>query len=288
MVLISRVVNVLRGVFIKGSPQLSLVEKLYFVILSGVFVYLFLIFFQPFGINNYDPNEKITFLFLLQVLSMVVVGVLIMGLIEFLIWPKAIKLINNALMWMAIHLFVLSTGIFLYYNFLGGWHDYSWASYFEFIRIVSVLWLVPFIALFVYKQNITLRASLNEVHNFNYNIKDINQLVTFMSDSGNDQLTIPLNDLLYIENEDNYVAIYHISNTSITKTLLRKTLKKIEEEIQYPALVRCHRSFIINQQHLQKVHGNRNKLTLQLNHVTRQLPVSRQYVDRIYSMIVSS
>lgn len=268
-----------------ASPKLSNKEKAYFILLSSTYTYLFLVFFQPFGINNYDPQERITFLFLLLVLSMVVFGLLLMSIIEFLVWPRLPKIIDNVLLWICIHLIWLSSGIFIYYNFLGGWHDFTWSSYFEFGRTVSVLWIVPFILLLIYKQYTSLQETLESVHNFKNNLKEDNELITIKADNEKYQVTISLKHLLYIENEDNYVAIYYLSNNIVSKTLLRKTLKNIQKEINHPALVRCHRSLIINQFHLQTAHGNRNKLTLQLNHVQRQLPVSRQYINDIYSLL---
>ena len=268
------------------SPSLSKKEKFIFVLLSSTYMYLFLVFFQPFGINNYDPYEKITLLFLILVFFMSSIGALLMAIVEFYIWPIISVYINYLIVWVLIHIVWLSSGIYMLYNYLGNWHDMSWVSYFEFLRNISVLTLIPFISLFIYRQLTSLKKSLEEVHDYKHKDADKNEMLLFKSENQKEQLTIPLKNLLYLESQDNYVAIYHLTNNSISKTLMRNTLKNIDQENHHPELVRCHRSYIINLVHLQKAHGNRNKLDLHLDHINEQIPVSRQYINDIYALLI--
>jgi len=56
-----------------------------------------------------------------------------------------------------------------------------------------------------------------------------------------------LNNLLLIKSVENYVEIYLQRNNKISRFYLRKTLKKVDEElIKYSFIFRCHRSYIIN------------------------------------------
>lgn len=50
----------LKDILAAKSPVLSRSEKAYFVLLTGFFVFLFLLFFQPFGVNNYNTQESLT------------------------------------------------------------------------------------------------------------------------------------------------------------------------------------------------------------------------------------
>ena len=67
--------------------QLSRKEKFYAILLIGLFFSLFMIFFQPFGVNNYDPKESITPLFVGIIISMGIYLAVLLLINEFLIFP---------------------------------------------------------------------------------------------------------------------------------------------------------------------------------------------------------
>ncbi len=282
---LSKIYRYINDHLLGTKPEVSSKEMFYFIFLSGAYIFFFLLFFQPFGINNYDPYERITLQFALILMSIAIVNITLLAINEFLILPFILKHHNYLITWLTLHLLWLSSGIFLYYNYLGDWHDMSWNSYYEFLLNISVLGIIPFICLLIYARIKALRSSLDSAYEYRHKDYNKEQLIVFKADNLKDQFTLPLKFLIYIKSEDNYVAIYYLSNDVLTKTLLRKSLKKIQNDIDHPALLRCHRSFIINLIHLQQVQGNRNKLRLRLSHVQHQIPVSRQYIDNVYQLI---
>ena len=270
-----------------GDTILNRREKLYFTILTGLFVSFFLLFFQPFGVNNYDPHERITLQFFLLTMLMGLIVFTLLAINEFIVFPILIKQQTRKTMvaWIVCSMVWLSTGIFFFYNFLGDWHDFRWISYFSFIGNIGILSLIPIAGILLYIKIRDLRTSLESAHAYTHGSEEGDQLLVFKADNLKDHFSLPLKYFVYMESEDNYVAIYHIKNDSLSKTLLRKSLKSIQQENHHKALIRCHRSFIINLMHLQKVYGNRNKLSVFLAQVTDPIPVSRQYLDDIYNLI---
>lgn len=268
-------------------PYLTTKEKIYMIALTGLYVSLFLLFFQPFGVNNYDPREHITSQFLLMTLLMGVVVSILISISEFIFFPRVAKRINgkNLVGWIIWSMLWLSSGVFLFYNYLGEWHDLSWTSYFGFVGNISILCLIPLTGILVYVRIRNLSQSLESAHAITYHGEGSDQLLTFKADNDKDQFTVPLKYIVYMEAEDNYVAIYHITHGTLSKTLVRKSLKRIQQENHHAALVRCHRSFIVNLVHLLEVKGNRTKLNVTLTHLKNPIPVSRQYLDDIYKLI---
>lgn len=187
--------------------------------------------------------------------------------------------------WILWSIVWLSTGIFLFYNFLGEWHDMRWTSYLSFIGNIGGLSLIPLIGILLFIKIRTLRTSLESAHTYTYGDTEGDQLLTFKAENLKDHFTLPLKCIVYLESEDNYVAIYHLKNDVLAKSLIRKSLKSIQQEGHHKALIRCHRSFIINLMHLQQVYGNRNKLSVFLGPVKEPIPVSGQYLDDIYKLI---
>jgi len=275
------------GIFAEQSDSLSFKEKGYFVMLTGLFVALFLLFFQPFGVNNYDPSERITLQFFLIVMLMGLLVSLLLAVNEFILFRLVVRKQTRKIMiaWILWSIVWLSTGLFLVYNFLGEWHDLKWTSYLSFIGNIGTLSLIPIAGILLYIKIRTLSTSLESAHAYTYGGAEGDQLLAFKADNLKDHFTLPLKYVVYLESEDNYVAIYHLKNDALAKTLLRKSLKSIQQEGHHKALIRCHRSFIINLMHLQQVYGNRNKLSVFLGPVKEPIPVSRQYLDDIYKLI---
>ena len=269
------------------SPVLNRSEKAYFVLLTGLFVFLFLLFFQPFGVNNYNTQETITLEFFLAILLMWMVVSLLLAFNEFLIFPRVIKQPTRGKMlgWIIWSMLLLSSGVFLFYNFLGAWHDFRLGSYFEFLGNIVALSLFPLGGLFLYLKIRELRKALETDHPYTYRAGEDEFLLVFTAENQKDHFTLPLKLLLFIESDDNYVSIHHLQDDRVIKTLFRKSLKSIQEEALHPALLRCHRSYLINLTHLQQIHGNRNKLTVFLNQVKTPIPVSRQYMDSVFALV---
>ncbi|MEQ9403739.1 MAG: LytTR family DNA-binding domain-containing protein [Cyclobacteriaceae bacterium] len=262
-------------------------EKIFLILSTGIFVFLFLLFFQPFGVNNYDPKETITPLFFGAMLLIGLTISLLIAFNEFLIFPLVVRQYSrkNMLIWTVWSVTWLSSGVFLLYNFLGNWHDFLWSSYFQFIGNLAFVSSIPLSGILIYVHVRELKTSLNEAHSYSHRAEDGDRLIVLSAENDKDQITIPLKYLIYLESEDNYIAIHYLKNDAIAKTLIRKSLKSVQEESHNPVLIRCHRSFMINLIHLQKIQGNRNKMKLYLNHTPHPLPVSRQYTEYIYQLI---
>ena len=62
--------------------------KLTLAFLSSVFIYLFLIFFQPFGVNNHQLNENISWELAIGLIWIVPVIFFTITINEFLLRPK--------------------------------------------------------------------------------------------------------------------------------------------------------------------------------------------------------
>ena len=66
------------------------------------------------------------------------------------------------------------------------------------------------------------------------------------------------------------------------KTLLRGAIKRFESEnIQHASLVKCHRAFIVNIDHVESVKGNSQDLKLVLQNTDIEIPVSRNNAQKV-------
>ncbi len=90
-----------------------------------------------------------------------------------------------------------------------------------------------------------------------------------------EEFLINLKNLVYVEAQENYSKIVWTEENRVKEKLLRVTLKKIEGQIVDHAIVRCHRSYIINTNVDFTVLGNSNGYRLKSDLVELTIPISR-------------
>jgi hypothetical protein len=253
-----------------------------FALSIGVFLALFLLVFQPFGVNNLDPTFHISLEFALAVGAMGVLVTATVAANEFLLRPLVLRRLTRRLLiaWLAWTFLLIDTGVFLLYNWLGNWHDFHWSSYLDFIRDVSLLISLPVAGFLFYIRHEWLKSEyvqLRAIHLAGPALR----LVHFSSDNGKDQVSVALDDLLYLESQDNYVAVTWMEGGARRASLIRSSLKSLEDALDEPLLQRCHRSFMVNLARVRGCQGNRHGLKLTLEGTDRPVPVSRAYTGAI-------
>jgi len=90
-----------------------------------------------------------------------------------------------------------------------------------------------------------------------------------------EEFSLNLNNLVYVEAQENYSKIVWTDKDEVKEKLLRVTLKRIEDQLADDALVRCHRSYIINTKVNFTVLGNSNGYCLESDLVKHTIPISR-------------
>ena len=65
------------------------------------------------------------------------------------------------------------------------------------------------------------------------------------------------------------------------KPLLRSSLSRLEKQIDQPHIVRCHRSYVVNINRVERVTGNAQGYKLHLFAGQFLIPVARQYNESL-------
>lgn len=110
--------------------------------------------------------------------------------------------------------------------------------------------------------------------------------ITFHDDGvRSDDLTIQVNDFLYAEVIKNNVIVYYQQNGMTMTHEMRMTLQNLVNGIDYPNIIQCHRSFVVNVDNITSAKGNSNGYKLLLGKCTNVVPVSRSFVPKLKSFI---
>ena len=94
-------------------------------------------------------------------------------------------------------------------------------------------------------------------------------------------VTIPLDDIVYIEALGNYIKIYRVSNGYI---LSHTTMKAVLTQLPAHAFLRVHRSFIVAINKIERF----TKSSIQLAGRTNSIPVGKKYAEQVYDLLRSS
>jgi LytTr DNA-binding domain len=119
--------------------------------------------------------------------------------------------------------------------------------------------------------------------------KNLVTTLTLVAENGKDKIQVLPQQLCYIEADDNYVTVAYLRGGQLRKELLRSSLARVEAQIkeqiegQVPCLHirRCHRSYMVNLEKVQRVSGNAQGYKLHLLQVDEALPVSRNYAKEV-------
>jgi DNA-binding LytR/AlgR family response regulator len=177
---------------------------------------------------------------------------------------------------------------------LTGLSGYGLSLYSFFLVLVDVLTIaiLPiFIAVLVLERvllNRHLKTAQEVSEQINITPIPVNDTKINLRFENESDLALSLKDLICIEANDNYSAVFYYKEGKVKKELYRATLKKLEEQLAaHVDILRCHKSYIINIAHIKRVSGNAQGFRLHFLDLTFDIPVSRKIPREIIDNIKS-
>lgn len=265
----------------------------------GLFIGLFLLVFEPFSLGQWQAEYK-----WLNVLGFGLITFLFTG-IHFTLWPALFPryfaeqqwTVGRAVWFILLNILFIAIGNFLYLGFLLNL-PFKWQNLIWMIIVTLTIGIFPTTGtvLFGYIRRLRkyrdLAATLH-LHPITSPESTSGALltptpaahfppITLVADNERDTLTLPPTDLLYIESSDNYCTIYYQLNGKLQRPLLRSSLSRLETQLaNFPHLVRCHRSFMVNLDQVERVTGNAQGYKLHLQNSELEVPVARRYNETL-------
>ncbi|MGM0504848.1 MAG: LytTR family transcriptional regulator DNA-binding domain-containing protein [Bacteroidota bacterium] len=275
-----------------NQPFPKLTSRWKLIITISLFVAIFLIIFQPFGIHLIQNK-----ILILSGYGLVTFLVLFINLIvvEHL-FPKTFSekkwTIGKEFLWLLWIIFCIGLGNALYTNYLFDYFRFNLMFFVQFQLITLTIGLIPTSILIITKQKYLLQRNIKSAQQLNNDLKEgqtgifSDSLVRIYSDNERDYIEFNPNDFYFIESSGNYIEIYITENNQLIRKTLRCTLKRAMFFLKnISEIVRCHRAYIVNSAKITSAKGNSQGLKLHLDHCETEVPVSRNYVDCIRTQI---
>ncbi|MCK3683519.1 LytTR family transcriptional regulator DNA-binding domain-containing protein [Maribellus sp. YY47] len=248
-------------------------------------IFLFLLFFQPFEIQNPDFDNRLiilaTFgaitLVLLSIFRLVIPSIFIQTFSEER-WTIKKEIIIDLL-------FVISNSVaFSFFaRYVGGVRiNFPIAINIVILSISAAAVLVTINRIYMLKKQIEEFSQYlpDDLKQKQESSKD--EMIDFESENKTEFFQIPSSQVLLIKSANNYIEVLYQDAGKINKKLIRNTLKNTEEQLaNYEDMIRCHRSYIVNRKQVQKLTRGNYGLELSLFNYPQQIHVSRQYALKV-------
>lgn len=278
----------------KSKPVYNLKEqlKLFFSISLGM--YLFILFFQPFGPVRPDIDEKLLY------------NAGLAGITYFMMWIFHIMIPSTFPKFSDFEKWDISSKTMIY-TFIWFFNALAFVFYIRYVGplrmsmyLIFKIALVSLVPIVVLSATDT-RQSLNQL--LQALIEKNKKLTTLISDSEervkavevissenkSEIIKLQINDLVLIKSADNYIEILYKENEKIQQKLIRNTLKNIEAQLkEYSDIIRCHRTYIVNKKYVRDFTRGYTGYRLKLSDYNEEIPVSRQYLLTVKDAITSN
>ena len=248
-----------------------------------VFPPLFIGLFQPIGIfEGFDKSNMFNWIVLMGFGLMSGLMTFLYGVLLPMNFPRVFEnlTILTAAIYYALFFFLVASANYFYKSFWEGISGFSWIEFFSVFKYTFLIGIFPMIFILFWIQQKRMKSNLKAAQQINDKLKYESGLEEITIHSGNNKSILRLNahSFLYAENADNYVWMYYEKDSKLQKNLVRTSLKNIERAFSnVNAVVRIHRSYIVNLNKVTNAEGNSRGLTLNLVKIENILPVSRKY-----------
>ena len=261
-----------------------------FVLFTAIFALVFINIYAPFGVDSWLNVTDFQLFFYSSIV--ILIGMLVIALSRLMMYllsrKKSIRYGEYALWIFGEILSMAFVYALIQRFFLQGQKDFMEILR-NTVRITAFIILLPYAIYWLYlsfkeKYNLLEKMSITRPGN-NENTDERKNAVTwsmipFRDEKGILRFSVKQEDLLYLEAADNYVLIHYLDGNKQLKYMIRTTLKRIEQEFPAKNLVRCHRSFMINIDHVRTIRKEKEGLIINFESpVNITVPISKTYLD---------
>jgi len=262
---------------------------LYLII--SLFIFLFILFFQPFPSGKSDPNNWLlivagfaAIIYMVLILVRIFLRLVIRDKEQIYDEPYIHSGIEEFFIWL-----LCSVATSFYLRYAGS----VYLTFYITFKVVLICLIAPLIVRFYDRLKMLKQeneALLREKESLQQTIHDYemdnqNKTIEFVSDNINEKVIVQLSDVILVRSADNYVEIIYLEGTEIKRSIIRSTLKSVELQLKpYTGFIRCHRTAIVNRYHIQDVNRKFGNYSLTMKGNEEEIPVSRQYLFKIKNL----
>jgi len=240
----------------------------------GFFVSLFLFLFKPFEFNTLTNRERLYYQIIYGIIttSVILTNYFILPLIFPSFYKKDKWVIYKEVLSNFEIFFLIALLNWLISKFSSFYHDDSYFTLSFFIIATFSIGIMPLTFYILLEERIYAKKNRKST-------TTKNSILFIKGDSKKGNVTIPVENFLYIQSNKNYSNIYYVEKGKITSKTIRVSLNKLEKQLKdYSFIFRCHKSYIVNKNQVAKITGNSRGYKFEIKNDPKiQIPVSRKF-----------
>lgn len=267
------------------------------IFFTTVYSLIFINLFRPFNSETWIPGIN-SFNYFLYSSLMVLIGLILIS-ISRIIMHFFVKKISigylEYLIWILGEITILA-GFYIFIAHKVGFIDnyiqqnpglVYWEATFEIFRkaVANTTWmlLIPYVISFLYLYNEQLIKKLAE----NTEETKENNVIQFKDEKDEVRFSITSDKVVFIESSDNYCIIKYLNNDKISDFVLRSSLKRLANELIDTPIQRCHRSYMINLEHVASLKKDNSDISFEFDVPNvKEIPISKSYNEKIMELFV--
>jgi len=258
------------------------------ILLTAFFALVFINIYKPFSSESwYNVSEFKFFLFSNLIILTGVLVVVISRIIMYYYGKKHTISYSAYAIWILLEIFFMALFYTVYTLVLSPKREYL-AVFKESVVNTSLVLLLPYAALHLYfsyrekERQLQLLASEHEETTAQQNI------YSFYDEKNELRLSVKRDNLLYIESADNYVYIWYLNKGTVSKFMLRNSLKTIEESLSKTNVQRCHRSYMVNFDQVKVIQRRKDGMYMDLGvDKVPDIPISKTYSEKVIQWFIN-
>jgi hypothetical protein len=273
----------------KSKVAAYLIEKsnlVKLVIFTGLFSLVFVNLYKPFSSDRWiDISSTQYFLYSCVI---VFIGIAVIAISRYIMNLFVRKYsLNNVeyAIWVILELVILSGFYTLYVLWIRSdlqfWSLEDIVIVFRDININTFLVVFfPYLISWLYFAYDDKNKRIRELEKRGV-VRNGPSVLHFNDEKGGQRLSVAFESVVYIESADNYIEINYLLHNKIEKFMLRNSMKRTELELFDTAIQRCHRSYMVNFEHVISMHKQADDFLLELDvPQCKCIPVSKTYAKK--------
>jgi hypothetical protein len=254
-------------------------NKLVSILVFGLFIFLFLFFFKPFGLSQIKPVRQ-----LFVTLGFGLVTTFMLFIFKYLLEPVVTKrnwTLGKSIIWVILITSSIGVANYFYIRII-------FSQIFVFKYLLFSIWTailvgsIPITISYIITFNKIYKTALQEASIPPEEVLWESEVIIRAGNPKNEFKFNPKN-IVYLCSNDNYVTIVTIKGDAQNKTTIRGTLKSAETELRKNSrFLRCHKCYIVNLDFVDRVTGHNQNMKIRLLPPLTEIPVSRSKAEMVY------
>jgi hypothetical protein len=251
--------------------------------LVGLPLYVFglLLLFCPFAFKTYDISFS-RYSFHVTMAFCIIIMVMLISRVSMMFLSRRLTISLRHYLLLCLFEILFSSGFTALYLWLFNHKNEAYFSFFGYSLVyLSAAMIIPYIVLFLH--NMILEKE-NQLDDASKSVQG--EKIRFLDERGNVKLIVSQLSILYIQSDENYLRISYLDEGRINTYMLRSSMKRVEELCSKNGLIRCHRSYFVNKEHVQVLQKDKD-FTYAILDVPNaaHIPVSKNYYDQIAAIL---